>query len=123
MLDEIVSKNPKKKSFKEELNLKLDGLSFGNKDKSSIGKSRSPKQSCDSNMIYYTERKIRKIYSNKILHAESIMLILSLILYKGQLDPLYCDQMPIIHGKLNVLYILHYHLNHERNKSVVSILA
>lgn len=47
-----------------------------------------------------------------MLHAESIMLILCLILYKGQLDEIYCDQEPIAHGKLNVLYILHYHLNH-----------
>jgi hypothetical protein len=69
MLDEIVAKNPKKKSFKEELNLKLNGLNYGNRDKSAIGKSKSPKESCDSNMVYYTERKIRKIYSNKLLHA------------------------------------------------------
>jgi hypothetical protein len=51
------------------------------------------------------------------------MLILSLVLYRGQLDLMYCDQMPITHGKLNVLYILHYHLNHDRNKAVVGILA
>lgn len=31
--------------------------------------------------------------------------------------------MPIIHGKLNVLYLLHYHLNHESNKSILPILA
>lgn len=66
----------------------------------------------ERNIIYSTERKIRKIYSSKQLHSECIMLILSLILHKGQLDPLYCDEMPIMHGKLNVLYILHHHLNH-----------
>ena len=31
--------------------------------------------------------------------------------------------MPIINGKLNVLYILHYHLNHEKNKGIVGLLA
>lgn len=51
------------------------------------------------------------------------MLILTLVLYRGQLDPIYCDQLPIIHGKLNVLYILHYHLNHDRNRSIIPILA
>ena len=50
-------------------------------------------------------------------------MILSLILYKGQLDPLECFQLPIIKGKLNVLYLLHYHLNHESNKSILPILA
>lgn len=28
LVDEIISKNPKKKSFKEELNLKLDSLNL-----------------------------------------------------------------------------------------------
>lgn len=36
---------------------------------------------------------------------------------------MYCDQMPIIQGKLNILYILHYHLNHPSNKSIIPLLA
>ena len=76
----------------------------------------------EKNMIYWTERRIRKIYSSKVLHAQSVLLILSLVLYKGQLDPLYCDQMPIINGKLNVLYILHHHLNHPFNSSILPLL-
>ena len=74
-------------------------------------------------MIYSSERKIRKIYSNKTLHSEAILLVLSLLLNKGLLDSEYCDQFPITHGKINVLYILHHHLNEEANRSVIPILA
>lgn len=49
--------------------------------------------------------------------------MLSLLLKKGLLDPAYCDQHPIMNGKINVLYILHHHLNHESNYSILSHLT
>jgi hypothetical protein len=49
--------------------------------------------------------------------------VLSLVLHKGLLDPYYCDQFPITHGKTNILYILHYHLNHESNRSIIPLVG
>jgi hypothetical protein len=69
------------------------------------------------------ERRIRKIYSGRTIHSSAILLVLSLLLKKGLLDPLYCDQHPIMNGKINVLYILHHHLNHEANYSILSHLT
>ena len=89
-----------------ELNLQLTKLN--------LEKSYEPNtnaKSSERNLIYSSERKIRKIYSNKTLHSEAILLVLSLLLNKGLLDPEYCDQFPITHGKINALYILHHHLN------------
>ena len=113
------------------LSLKLPSLENQNRnnrnvkfqeDASNRSNNLQDKRNEEKNMIYWTERRIRKIYSSKVLHTQSVLLILSLVLYKGQLDPLYCDQMPIINGKLNVLYILHHHLNHPFNASILPLL-
>jgi hypothetical protein len=66
----------------------------------------------DDRVIYQRERRIRKIYSSRTIHSCGVLLVLSLLLKQGLLDPLYCDQYPIMKGKINVLYILHHHLNH-----------
>jgi hypothetical protein len=66
---------------------------------------------------------VRKLYSSRFLHAEALLLVFSLLLYKGLLDPLYCDRFPITEGKMNVLYILHYHLNHPSNRSIIPLLS
>lgn len=86
-------------------------------------KLTSERKVSERELIYSTERKIRKIYSNRVLHAESILLVFSLLLLKDQLDPTYCDQFPITQGKMNVLYILHYHLNHPSNSSIFPLLS
>lgn len=77
----------------------------------------------DDKLIYTRERRIRKIYSGRTMHSSAVLLVLSLLLKRGLLDPLYCDQYPIMNGKINVLYILHHHLNHEANYSILSHLT
>ena len=100
--------------------LKLPSLLEKSQPQQSTNNQKKKKEEIE--MVYWAERKMRKIYSSKSLHAQSVLLILSLLLYQGQLDPLYCDQMPVISGKLNVLYILHHHLNHPFNSAILPVL-
>lgn len=116
MLDGLLESIKEKPKKGGELNLQLGKL---NLERSGEAVAKSSER----DLIYSSERKIRKIYSNKTLHSEAILLVLSLLLNKGLLDPEYCDQFPITHGKINVLYILHHHLNEESNRAVIPILA
>ena len=54
-----------------------------------------------------------------------LALLISLLINKnGQtLDPNYCSQYPIDQGQLNVLHLLHFHLNHESNQPIVAKLS
>ena len=38
---------------------------------------------------------------------------------RGTLEELYCSQYPINNGKPNVLFLLHHHVNHSANKSIL----
>lgn len=60
---------------------------------------------------------MRKIYADDELHAFIVSMIISLVLtpVRGTLDELYCSQFPMENGKQNVLYLLHFHLNHPSN--------
>ena len=71
--------------------------------------------------FYEEQRKCREIYCDEELQVYILGLIFCLLLTptRGTLDELYCSQFPINNGKPNVLFILHYHLNHDRNKMIL----
>ncbi|CAD8058754.1 unnamed protein product [Paramecium primaurelia] len=75
-------------------------------------------------LFYFSERKLRKIYSDEELHANCLSLLICLLIkpIRGTLDDLYCSQYPIINGKPNILYLLHYHLNHPQNQKVIKLV-
>lgn len=76
------------------------------------------------NTFYYSERRLRKIYDDDELHVLVLSLVISLLLTpnRGVLDDLYCSQYPINNGKPNILYLLHFHLNHPSNQHVLPML-
>lgn len=76
------------------------------------------------NTFYYSERRLRKIYDDDELHVLVLSLVISLLLTpnRGVLDELYCSQYPINNGKPNILYLLHFHLNHPSNQHILPVL-
>lgn len=78
----------------------------------------------DENVIYYSERKLRKLYDDDELHSLCVSLMLSLIIKtsSGVLEDRYCGKLPIDEGKPNYLHILHYHLNHSSNRAVIPLV-
>ena len=50
------------------------------------------------------------------------MICLLLTPSRGILDDHYCSQFPINNGKPNILYILHFHLNHPSNQHILPLL-
>ena len=85
---------------------------------------RSLDEVLDSEMIYTSERKIRKLYEDDELHAMILTFMISLLIKptSGILDERYCAQFPIKDGKLNYLHILHYHFNHAANQHVIPLV-
>eukprot|EP00347_Sterkiella_histriomuscorum_P005241 403357349 len=71
--------------------------------------------------FYQKERNARPIYQDEELHVLMISLLSCLLLKpeRGILDDLYCSQYPVDNGKQNILYLMHHHLNHASNQSVV----
>jgi len=71
--------------------------------------------------FYERERKNREIYVDEDLHVSMVALIFCLLLTptRGTLDEQYCSQFPIINGKPNVLFLMHYHLNHPANQDIL----
>lgn len=70
------------------------------------------------------ERMCRAIYKDDELHALIIGLLFALLLKppRGVLDDLYCSANPLDEGKTNVLYLLHFHLNHPLNQEVLPLV-
>lgn len=61
----------------------------------------------------------RPLYIHEELHYTILRIILLLIIVPetGTLDPMYCSQFPANDGMINVLWILHHHLNHPKNEA------
>ena len=61
----------------------------------------------------------RPLYVHRELHYTILRIILLLIIVPetGTLDPMYCSQFPANDGMLNILWILHDHLNHPKNEA------
>lgn len=78
----------------------------------------------DSEMLYFSERKVRKLYDDEELHSLCLTLMISLLIKptSGILEERYCSQHPISDGKPNYLHILHYHLNHSSNRYVIPLV-
>jgi len=76
------------------------------------------------NLFYYSERKLRKIYEDDELHVLVVSLMISLLLtpHRGILDEHYTSQYPVDDGKPNILYIMHFHLNHPSNQHILPLL-
>ena len=76
------------------------------------------------NLFYYSERKLRKIYEDDELHVLVLSLMISLLLTpnRGTLDEHYTSQYPIDDNKPNILYIMHFHLNHPSNQHILPLL-
>eukprot|EP00736_Rhodelphis_marinus_P013655 Rmarinus@m.14128 len=73
---------------------------------------------------YEIQRSHRRLYKNRTLHAEVVLLLLSLLLTPGgALEPLYSDNLPVLVGKKNVLYLLYKHLSHGANTSIIPLLT
>ena len=66
---------------------------------------------------------MRKLYSSKTLHSQIVLLVFNLVLKKSLLDPIYCPQEAINQDKMNILSIMHAHLNHPYNKHILPLLA
>lgn len=70
---------------------------------------------------FLRERSKRSIYKDPELHALMVGLLFELLLKppRGVLDELYCSANPLDDGKQNVLYLLHFHLNHPLNQKIL----
>lgn len=76
---------------------------------------------CKEKEFYEEQRCQREIYADDELQTYILALIFCLLLTptRGTLEELYCSQYPINNGKPNVLFLLHHHLNHSANKSIL----
>ena len=76
---------------------------------------------CKEKEFYEEQRRQREIYSDEELQTYILGLIFCLLLTpsRGTLEELYCSQYPINNGKPNVLFLLHHHVNHSANKSIL----
>lgn len=70
------------------------------------------------NLFYLKERNNRLLYHDPELQVLLISLLMCLIITpsRGTLDELYCSSYPYVFNKMNILYLLHLHLNHRDNK-------
>lgn len=75
-------------------------------------------------MIYFYERKLRRLYDDDELHSLIISLMLALLITpsSGVLESLYTSQHPVMTGMFNYLHILHLHLNHKMNRHIVPLV-
>jgi len=86
---------------------------------------RESKRQIDDIAFLQKLRLERSIYKDQELHALMIGLLFALLLKppRGVLDELYCSSNPSDDGKQNVLYLLHFHLNHPLNQGILPKLS
>lgn len=88
------SKNPK-------LQLLMDNSNAKRSIKDSMCKNKHKvtrlEDALSEDMIYFYERKLRKLYDDEELHALIISLMITLLITpnSGVLDPHYCSQHPV----------------------------
>ena len=73
------------------------------------------------NQFYIKELNNRLLYHDTELHIYIIGLIISLIITptRGTLDELYCCRLPFEFNKMNILFLLHHHINHPKNEVIL----
>ena len=76
------------------------------------------------NQFYLKERNNRVLYQDPEIQVLIIALLFSLIITpsRGTLEELYCSVFPYENNKLNILYIIHHHLNREENYHILPLL-
>lgn len=77
------------------------------------------------NLFYLKERNNRLLYHDPELQTLIISLVLCLIITpaRGTLDELYCSYYPSYESnKMNILFLLHHHLNHSDNQEILPLL-
>ena len=76
------------------------------------------------NQFYLKERNSRLLYNDTEIQVLIISLLFSLIITpkRGTLEELYCSIFPYENNKLNILYIIHHHLNREENYHILPSL-
>ena len=118
-------KEPQKTYGLTRIQKSLDGtskfhlaLDKPNPDKKDLVESQ---EICKEKEFYEQQRRQREIYSDEELQTCILGLIFCLLLTptRGTLEELYCSQYPINNGIPNVLFLLHYHLNHPSNQHIL----
>ena len=76
------------------------------------------------NQFYLKERNNRVLYQDPEIQVLIISLLFSLIITptRGTLEELYCSVFPYENNKLNLLFIIHHHLNREENYNILPLL-
>ena len=76
------------------------------------------------NQFYLKERNNRVLYQDPEIQVLIISLIFSLIITpsRGTLEELYCSVFPYENNKLNILFIIHHHLNRQENSHILPLL-
>ena len=76
------------------------------------------------NQFYLKERNNRVLYQDPEIQVLIISLLFSLIITpsRGTLEELYCSVFPYENNKLNILYIIHHHLNRDENYNILPLL-
>jgi serine/threonine protein kinase len=72
------------------------------------------------NLFYMKERNNRLLYNDPELHVLIVSLVMCLIITpsRGTFDDLYCSPLYDF-NKINILYILSHHLNHQDNQEIL----
>ncbi|PRP83232.1 hypothetical protein PROFUN_09444 [Planoprotostelium fungivorum] len=84
---------------------------------------RATFQPLEDRAFYLEERNKRKLYFHKEVHISILLLVFNLLFAANNtLSSMYCDSYPLQNRKLNILFILHLHINHPMNEGVISEL-
>jgi len=90
----------------------------------SAEKVHSQSDLLNSNLFYFKERNSRLLYYDPELQSLIISLIMCLILTpsRGTFEETYCSSHPYEDNKINILFILHHHVNHPDNQHIIYLL-
>ena len=90
----------------------------------SAEKFHSQSDLTNSKLFYYKERNSRLLYYDAELQSLIISLIMCLILTpsRGTFEETYCCSQPYEDNKINILFILHHHVNHPDNQHIIYLL-
>jgi hypothetical protein len=93
------SKNPKLQLLLDNSNVKMSIKDSMCKKKHKVSQLED---ALSDEMIYFYERKLRKLYDDDELHALVISLMIALLITpnSGVLDPTYCSQHPVSSSSL-----------------------
>eukprot|EP01088_Endostelium_zonatum_P014717 TRINITY_DN3332_c0_g1_i2.p1 TRINITY_DN3332_c0_g1~~TRINITY_DN3332_c0_g1_i2.p1 ORF type:complete len:1535 (-),score=318.61 TRINITY_DN3332_c0_g1_i2:98-4702(-) len=122
----INAEDPKPQLFLE--GTKIGGVAGEGLKSPDPSRVKSPTLTADEAMIenqfYNREREERKLYHNRGLHVNVLLLIFSLLLRPNHtLEPLYTDSYPLNNKKMNIPFYLSRHINHPANAPIIPELC